>query len=254
MEPGLFITLPLSHYCEKSRWVLDYVGMPYKEIAQAPAFHRSATRRYGGTTVPLLAHNGNHINESAEIGVYADGLAGSHALYTQNGQSRSAIVSLEKKFDSELGTSVRRWAYSFLLDEPKLLRQMWSARVPFWQACLVPLILPKARRLVRQLYRVDERAAEDALIEINRVFDDVALLLADGRQYLAGDDFSAADIAFAALAAPILLPAECRAAMPRMDQLPETMRNTIATQRATPAGQFGLRLYRTMRDQQLHPR
>jgi len=247
METAILITLPLSHFCEKSRWALDYTGMPYKEAGYAPAFHRSATRKYGGTTVPLLVHNHQAINDSAEIAIYVDALVGNNKLYRLEPEKRAEIIALEKKFDTDLGTSVRRWVYAFLLDEPKLLRQIWSARVPFWQALVVPFILPKARNLVAKLYRIDQNAAEESIAQVNAVFAEVEALLADGREYLAGDQFSAADIAFAALAAPILLPAECRAAMPALAELPVAMRSVIEAMRDSTAGKFALKIYATER-------
>ena len=43
--PAILITIPLSHYCEKARWALDRVALPYREEPHAPLLHRLATKR-----------------------------------------------------------------------------------------------------------------------------------------------------------------------------------------------------------------
>lgn len=48
-----------------------------------------------------------------------------------------------------------------------------------------------------------------------------------GRTYLVGDRFSAADLTFASLAAPLLLPPECRAALPTLDMVPAKMKDQV---------------------------
>jgi glutathione S-transferase len=52
--PAILITIPLSHYCEKVRWALDRVALPYREEPHAPLLHRLATKRNDGGTVPAL--------------------------------------------------------------------------------------------------------------------------------------------------------------------------------------------------------
>jgi glutathione S-transferase len=64
-----------------------------------------------------------------------------------------------------------------------------------------------------------------------------------GRAYLAGERFGAADLTFAALAAPVLLPAGHPALAGDAAALPEPMRATVARLRATAAGAWALGLY-----------
>ena len=57
MKPLRLITLPISHYCEKVRWVLDRQGIPYVEEAHAPLLHAFFTMPLTGgksRTVPIL--------------------------------------------------------------------------------------------------------------------------------------------------------------------------------------------------------
>jgi glutathione S-transferase len=71
--------------------------------------------------------------------------------------------------------------------------------------------------------------------------------LADGRTYLAGTAFSAADLTFASLAAPAVLPPNYGSPMPTLDQLPGGMLEVVEEFRTTPAGEFVLTMYRDRR-------
>lgn len=78
--------------------------------------------------------------------------------------------------------------------------------------------------------------AEEALAEVAR-------WLADGRTYLVGDSFTAADLAFASLAAPLVCAPQYGGAMPPYDSLPAPMRSDIERLRASRSGAFVLELY-----------
>jgi glutathione S-transferase len=72
--------------------------------------------------------------------------------------------------------------------------------------------------------------------------------LSNGCRFLVDDRFTAADLTFAALAAPVLLPAKCRAVQPALDVVPAATREEILRMRDTAAGQFALRLFSDERD------
>ncbi len=108
---------------------------------------------------------------------------------------------------------------------------------------MLPLITPLARRLVRSAYKITPESAQRSLERVRSVFRQVDQRLNDGRRFLAGDRFTAADLGFAALAAPVLLPAECRAVQPALDDVPAAMREEILRLRDTDAGRFALRLF-----------
>ena len=80
-----------------------------------------------------------------------------------------------------------------------------------------------------------------------REFDFAAELLSDGRQYLSGDRFSAADLTFAALAAPMVVPPEYTVALPQPDSLPPGPRNIVEHAREHPAGAHALKMFRQHR-------
>ncbi len=236
--PLILITIPLSHYCEKARWGLDRVALRYREKPHAPLLSRLA-----GGTVPVLVHGNDRFIDSTDILVHADTVCGGDLLYPRNAELRREVDSLEERFDTELAPHTRRWAYAQLLPNTTLLRSLWSRGVPRLEASLVPVIVPMARYLVRTAYRITPEGALRSLERVRGVFQEVAVRLADGRRFLVDDRFTAADLTFAALAAPVLFPAECRAVHPTLDEVPAAMREEILRLRDTDAGRFALRLF-----------
>jgi glutathione S-transferase len=240
--PATLLTIPLSHYCEKARWALDRAALPYREAAHAPLFHFLATKRHAGGSVPVLVHGANNFTDSTKILMHVDSLCGEE-LYPLDPALRSEVVALEELFDTKLGPHVRRWAYSHLLSQPKLLRTIWSSGVPRFEANVLTMLAPLVRRLVRSAYGVTPQGGQRSLERIDEVFREVEQVLRHGKRFLVGDRFSAADLTFAALAAPLLLPPECRAAHPALEVVPAAMREEILRLRETDAGRFALRLF-----------
>ena len=241
--PAVLITIPLSHYCEKARWALDRVALPYREEPHAPLLHRLATRRNDGGTVPVLVHGSLRFIDSTDILVHADTVCGGDLLYPRDAALRRQVDALEEQFDTELGPHSRRWAYGHLLADTKLVRSLWSRGVPRLEASVLPVITPLARFLIRAGYRITPEAAQRSLDRLRGVIREVDELLNDGRRFLVGGRFTAADLTFAALAAPALLPAECRAVQPALDAVPAAMREEVLRLRDTAAGRFALRMF-----------
>ena len=92
--------------------------------------------------------------------------------------------------------------------------------------------------------------------EIDRLFARLEARLAGGndnananagKRYLFGDALTAADITFATLVYPLVLPKEMDGLLPPPDELPAQYRESIKKYRATAAGQHALRIYRDHR-------
>jgi glutathione S-transferase len=75
------------------------------------------------------------------------------------------------------------------------------------------------------------------------LFDELDHVLADGRRYLCGDALSAADLSFAALAAPLLLPAAYPVRLPPLHALPAAAQADLDGWASRPAGAYGLRIW-----------
>ncbi len=239
------ITIPVSHYSEKVRWALDYLQIPFQELPHMPPFHRRATKKYGGTTVPVLVTDLNVATDSTDILRYLDALY-PEKLYPAQPELQALSMELETLFNLKLGVHTRRWGYSYALT-PQLIYPRWTLGIPIWEKLLFPVIFPIVQSKVRDLLDLTATSAAESYREIEIVFDRVSEFLSDGRKYLLGDQFSAIDITFAALAAPIIQPPEHHISPSPLELLPAQMQTDIRNCQVTPAGKFGLRLYRENR-------
>jgi glutathione S-transferase len=242
-EPAILITMPHSHYAEKARWALDWLALPYREEPHVPLLHLLATARHGGRSVPVLVHGSSRFVDSSDIVAHADAACGGDRLYPRDPALRREVESLEERFDEELGPHTRRWAYAQLLPETLLLRQAMSRGVPRLEASLLPVMMPLVLRLVRSMLRITPESARRSLERVRAIFGEVDERLGDGRRYLVGERFTAADLTFAALSAPVLFPAGYRAAYLALDEAPTEMRKEVLRLRDTEAGRFALRLF-----------
>ena len=247
-QPFRLITIPVSHYCEKVRWALDYLKLPYVEEAHMPPFYKFATTKAGGGTVPVLITEDGNFTDSTDILKYLDSIVSDdEKLYLTDSQQRQQVEELEALFDEKLGPAVRSWAYFYIIDNSKIIQPKWTQNVPSLEKFLFPVIFPAMRSLVIKKYEVNAESAKQYYQQIENVFVKVNELLADGRNYLVGDKISAADISFASLAAPILQPPQHPIKSSDAEVLPAEMLSKIKQLQQTAAGKFVLNLYEKKR-------
>lgn len=249
MSKYQLITIPISHYSEKARWALDYLDRPYIEKAHMPPFHRQATGKHGGKSVPVLVTDTGSLNDSTEILHYLDQESGGQ-LYPEHSPM---ATELETLFNDRLGKNARRWGYGIGLPKEQIYIR-WTQGVPAWQKILFPVIFKKVQGVIIEKEKINDTSNAESYQEIVTVFDRVQTVLSDGRPYLLGDRFSALDITFAALAAPILRPPEHHIQPSGSLVLPEIIRQQMQAAQTSIAGQYGLRMYREHRRNSLPAR
>jgi glutathione S-transferase len=251
MAPATLVTIPFSHYCEKARWALQRARVAFREEGHMPGAHMFAVRRRGmrRTCVPILVTSDNVIQESTEIVKYADArLPAARRLFPEDPALGADVARLEDDFDERLGPHGRRVFYLHLLPDRDLSLELMEHDVPAIERRAVGFMFPLLRGLMRRKMQIDAAGAARSLTIVKSVFEDVAARLADGRRYLAGDRFTAADLTFAALAAPCVAPEGYPVPLPALSRIPDEPRALIRSFRETPAGAFALRLYRDERN------
>jgi glutathione S-transferase len=269
--PVRLITIPVSHYCEKTRWALTKVQIPFVEERHMPPFHRFATRkisvgsnsivvaetenhmsplnrfisqRVGGQSVPVLVTQTGVLTNSEDILRYVDAIASEKAkLYPTDSVQLQQVEELVKLFDSVLAPAVRQWFYFYTFDQSKLIQPLWCQGVPWFERLLFPIVFRWMRSNVLQMYTINPASATAAYERICEIFERIENLLADGRTYLVSDRFSAADLTFATLAAGVVMPAGYGVTFPELSKLPSQMSTSIQAFRETLAGKFVIRLY-----------
>jgi cytochrome P450/glutathione S-transferase len=245
------VSIPASPYCEMARWLLDRLAIPYREECHAPVCHRRAARRLGGTgeVVPVLDTSDATLDGARAALDYYEARCPEHLrLYPSDGQARAETRELFDLFYDEFGEAVRAWAYAYMLpfNRAALLR-LWTKGAPLSERLTVPLFYSTLAKDVRRRFEIKPDTVAEQRVLIDSIFDRVEARINDGRRFLTGERFTAADLALAALAAPALLPTEYGGPMPTLEELPPEMRADVEQFRARPAGQFILRLYREER-------
>lgn len=241
------ITIPISHYCEKARWALERLGLDYVEERHLQGFHYLRSYRMGrGPNVPILIDDGAAIADSTAILQHLDRYAAPDArLYPE--RYRPAVEEWEESFDETLGIESRRWVYFHALQTPAMALRISSQGIPGWQAALAPFCYPVLKGFVTWKLAVSAANVARGLEHSRAVIARVDALLGDGRPYLVGDRFTAADLTLASLMAPFLMPPEYGVRLPQPEEVSPAMRAIIEEMRATRAGQHALHLYRTHR-------
>ena len=239
------LTLPISHYCEKARWALDRAEVEYEERRYLQGIHRLASRRAGGSgTLPVLITDTGVISDSSAILDYVDRQVGPWLrLFPADPARRCEVETLCRVFDLQLGPAGRRLMYVHVLQVPDMALPYNNQGVGAWQDRMVRYGWPVARAFVSRSLEIRPGVEEGDKLTVQGIFDHVADLLADGRRYLFGEAFGAADLTFASLAAAVLAPPEYGVELPQPESMPEAMAEMVEGFRAHAAGGFALRLY-----------
>ena len=247
--PCTLITIPISHYCEKARWVLERAGIAYEERAHLQGLHWVAVKRAGGgRTAPVLVCGDRVMPDSTDILLYADRLmTPERRIYPDDPGLLEDVRALESDYNGRLGPEGRRWMYDAMRSRRDLAFKYGPEGVPAWQRRSLPFVWPLAVRVIDRHLDITPEKAAKSLAEVRASFDSVGERLADGRRYLVGDRFTAADLTFAALAAPVVVPPEYGVPLPQPDELPARMAAVVGELRDHPAGAFALRMFREER-------
>eukprot|EP00048_Salpingoeca_helianthica_P021363 m.11856 g.11856 ORF g.11856 m.11856 type:complete len:525 (+) comp5888_c0_seq1:23-1597(+) len=240
------VSIGISHYCEKVRWALDLAGCPYTEDMHPPGLHMFATIPVTGAhasmTPVIVTDDGVAMWESTQI---IEDLARSYPDRFPAHFCTPEAHGWEEYFDQSLGPNARRVVYSHLLPRRDICVPIMTRNVSWIERTLFPKLFDRVATGMYRSLVVDEDAVAASLSEIRKVFDRVSRHLAGGRAYLCGDTFSSADLTFAALSYPLLLPSLVTNAVLGLDlfDMPQPLQQLVAELRATPAGQHALRVY-----------
>ncbi|MGH8453273.1 MAG: glutathione S-transferase family protein [Nevskiales bacterium] len=238
------VTISISHYCEKARWALDRASLEYVEEGHYPNAHYIASFMLARQpTMPILVDNGQVIADSTAIIRHLDNVLSADTRLFPDDPTAMEVEKLEVQFDTDLGPAARCWGYWHWFGVIGKLVKYGGIHTPRFERIMAPYVIHLMKHMTRIRFKVTDDGAAQSLATVRSVFDEVGRRLSDGRRYLTGGCFTAADLGFASLAAPVLLPAKHGVPLPTLDEAPPAMREEIEKLRETPAGKFVLRLY-----------
>lgn len=198
---------PISHYCEKVRWALDYKGLDHRLHNHLPGFHVKRIRRMAPrTSVPVLAHDGKVVQGSSDIITHLDEAFPARPLTPSDQAQRNQVLEWERYCDSEIGPHVRRLCYDTLLRHPRQVIPLLAHDGPFWGRPVLRLVFPRLRRTMRRFMAIREPEVTRSREALELALDELNSSL-EGRDYLVGGHFTRADLAAASLLAPLFMPA-----------------------------------------------
>jgi glutathione S-transferase len=239
------ITIPISHYCEKARWALERAGIGYREERHVQGVHRLAARRAGGgLTVPVLVTPEGAIGESAEILLWVDERTPrEQRLFGADRAMRLQEAEICGRLDDRLGPHGRRLMYVHMLAQRELSLNFNNEGVAGWEDRLMRLGWPLAGRMIGRVLdiRPGIEVQDEAIVW--QELDFVAERLSDGRPYLSGERFGAADLTFAALSAAVVVPPGYGTPLPQPDVMAPATATIVQRAREHPAGRHALFLY-----------
>lgn len=239
---------PLSHFCEKARWMLDHKELEYVAHNLIPIIHRAfAKLKTGQYKLPILQDREHWIADSTNIAIYLDDIYPERTLLRAEQKQRVAALEIND-LANELGRHVRRWtmAHALSKDEESLdlligekgyLRQFEKYSKPIMKS------------LVSKGLKLDEAQINDSKRKMEELVDilDQKLIEQNGR-YFVGDRLGLADIAVCSMLAPILEIEGTPWEKEYGEISSEAFKEFKLILTDMPLGQYVLRIYQTERN------
>ncbi|KAF1776825.1 hypothetical protein JG687_00002629 [Phytophthora cactorum] len=246
-EPkATLVTIPASNYAEKARWALRLAEIPFFEEKWAPLFAYLSTMPKGGRSVPLLVLPRTPkviLTDSADIVGFC---AENHPELYPNEKAKDQ----EKFFDTKLGPHARRCVYYNLFQDDQMSKRIMADPIDgLVQRSMLRLLFPALRLVLLRSLNINEKSAERSWSRIEGVLKAVEKELGDGpvgTRFLAGDSFSAADIAFCSHLAPFVQPPEHEFVTPYIST-DSVFRERYESIRRSKVGEYVLWCYKNKR-------
>ena len=247
-DPAILYQFPISHYCEKARWALDFKGLRYQIVNLAPGLHMRKTRKMGcaGSTLPILQFRSSTVQGSDAIVDFLDRELSERRLTPADQEQAEEAMNWEKLLDREVGIHLRRFIYFHVLPNSALAKRLILHQATLATKTVFTLSFPLIRSFMRRGMNIRPETAEKSRHRLEQAFAQLNARL-KSHPYLAGERFSRADLSAAALLAPLCMPPEHPFPFPKEEEMPEPLRSFQRAHRQDPFFAWTLKMYREHR-------
>jgi len=216
---------PISHFCEKIRWALDYKKLDHQLCNLLPGPHIKQVMAVAKKSdVPVIIHDDVVVQGSSKIIDYLDNTFTDHQLTPSDEKVLAESLQWERFVDKEVGPNLRTFFYHTLLDHPGLLIPIFTHQGPWYGKILMKFMFPTLRKKMIRYMHLSDATAAQAKQNLKLAIDKINQRLVNNK-FLAGDQFSRADLAAAALLAPLVQPEKY--GLPWPTPLPPALQSAI---------------------------
>ncbi|WP_273210210.1 glutathione S-transferase family protein [Marinobacter subterrani] len=214
----------ISHYCEKTRWAMEFKGLNYETVNLLPGQHVKTIRKLTGhaSSVPVLDHDGRIVQGSARILDYLDEIFPERPLTPTNPDLRARALAWERRLDDEAGPAIRCYSYHHFLQRPKIVVPMLAAGTPFYNRILLSLAFSRVNEVMRKWMQINDKTADRSRQVMETLLTELAETYRQ-QPFLVSDRFSRADLTAAALFAPLFQPPEYPVPWPKPARIPKAI-------------------------------
>jgi glutathione S-transferase len=193
------IQIPFSHNCVKVRVALGLKGLSYETLDIAPMDRASVVAASGQGLVPVLMDDGRTIADSTAILLHLEERYPDPPLVPSDAAARAECWLLEDWADQAFMEISRRISYGAVLSQPGRLASMFFPQDSGPSRWVKERI---AKRRVAQRFGLSPSRHAKDVVAVKRLAA-LAVARLGGRPWLLGSSPTIADIALAAMSAPL---------------------------------------------------
>jgi len=199
----------ISHFCERARFGLDLLGLPYGLVHWPPGAHLQRSQELGapGSSLPILQTGAQVIQGSSEILDWAERESGEANTLAPSGNDD--VRAMERRLDEVAGVHTRRAFYSeALIEHPETVLPIFVRDLTPEEREATTGAWSFLCEMMRGRMDLGPEQERESVRLLEGELDWLDGLLADGRGYLVGDRLSRVDLSAASLLAPLVDPPE----------------------------------------------